>query len=325
MKLVKWLKKMFVPHEENNHHPHFWKKNSIALLLAFILMVEVGVFAQSFLNLQKNSYLAAILPAVLEALTNDQRTVNNASPLSENALLQQAAELKAKDMATRGYFAHNTPEGYLPWYWLEKVGYQYDHAGENLAVNFTDSKDVVDAWMNSPTHRENIVKPIYSETGIGLASGVYEGRPAVFVAQFFGTPKTVVTAAVEVPIKKVVVAVKPKPVAVEVNVPVATTTIVSATTTQVAGAETDSRIQKATPLQVLATSPRHVGGVVLIILLGFVLGAFLLILIVNGKVHHPKIIMSAALLVIVLTGSMLFNEKVLKDKVIVGEGTSLTF
>ncbi len=311
---------MFFPHEGNNHHPHFWKKNSIALFLTFVLLIEVGVFAQSFLNLKNNSYLAAILPAVLEVLTNDQRTANNASPLAENALLKAAAEQKAKDMATRGYFAHNTPEGYLPWYWLQKVGYQYDHAGENLAVNFTDSKDVVDAWMKSPTHRENIVKPIYTETGIGLASGVYEGRPAIFVAQFFGTPKAVATS-VEVPVKKVVVTIKPK--VIPVVFPVSTTTIVSATTTQVAGAETDtSKIQKATPLQVLETSPRHFGKGILFVLLGFAVAAFLLILLVNGKVHHPKIVVSAAMLVIVLTGSIVFNEKVLKDKVEIGEAIS---
>ena len=315
MKPWKWLKKMFLPHEGNNHYPHFWKKNSIALFLAFVLLIEVGVFAQSFLNLKNNSYLAAILPAVLEALTNDQRSTNNASPLAENALLKAAAEAKAKDMATRGYFAHNTPEGYLPWYWLDKVGYQYGHAGENLAVNFTDSKDVVDAWMKSPTHRENIVKPIYTETGIGLASGVYEGRPAIFVAQFFGTPK-VVAAPVEVPVKKVAVAVKPKPVVV---------TVVSATSSQVAGAETDLKVPSATPLQILETSPRHVGKGILFALLGFVVSAFLLILLVNGKVHHPKIVVSAAMLVIVLTGSIVFNEKVLKDKVIVGEGIDVLY
>ncbi len=314
---------MFFPHEGNNHHPHFWKKNSIAIFLAFVLMIEVGVFAQSFLNLKNSNYLAAILPAVLEALTNDQRTANSLAPLTENSLLKAAAEEKANDMATRGYFAHNTPEGYLPWYWLDKVGYQYDHAGENLAVNFTDSKDVVDAWMKSPTHRENIVKPNYTETGIGLASGIYEGRPAIFVAQFFGTPKTVATSIEIVPQKAPVIKVvaqKPAPV------PVRTINVVSATSTQVAGAETDSsNIQKATPLEVLKTSPRHAGGLILVVLLGFVIAAFLLILLVNGKVHHPRIVMTAVLLVLVLIGGITFNEKFLKDKLYVGDAGGLTF
>lgn len=290
-------------------------------------MIEVGIFAQSFLNLKNNNYLAAILPAVLEALTNDQRTANSASPLAENSLLQAAAELKAKDMAARGYFAHNTPEGYLPWYWLDKVGYQYDHAGENLAVNFTDSKDVVDAWMKSPTHRENIVKPIYTETGIGLASGVYDGRPAIFVAQFFGTPKAIaanVETNIEIAPEKVpavkVATQKPAPD----PIPVATINLVSATTTQVAGAETDpSKIEKTTPLQVMKTSPRHAGGLILVVLLGFVIAAFLLIILVNGKVHHPRIIMTAILLVVVIIGGITFNEKVLKDKVYVGDAGGL--
>lgn len=308
---------MFFPHEENNHHPHFWKKNSIALVLAFVLLLEVGIFAQSFLNFQKGSYLAAILPAILESMTNDQRIQNNASPLSENALLKLAAEEKAKDMATRGYFAHNSPEGYLPWYWLDKVGYRYQHAGENLAVNFTDSKDVVDAWMRSPTHRENIVKRIYTETGIGMATGVYEGRPAIYVAQFFGTPKSVRTSIEIVPKKAPII---------KVNAPKPVTTVLSGTTTMVAGAETDtSNIQSASPLKVLETSPRFAGGIVLIVLLGFVIAAFLLILLVNGKIHHPKIIMTVILLVLVIIGSFAFNQKFLKDEVYLGEAGGLAF
>ncbi|MEI6553150.1 MAG: CAP domain-containing protein, partial [bacterium] len=76
-----------------------------------------------------------------------------------------------------------------PWYWIDQTGYQYSSAGENLAVNFDYSKDVVQAWMNSPTHRANIVKAKYQEIGIGIAEGFYQGRPSVFVVQMFGTPK----------------------------------------------------------------------------------------------------------------------------------------
>ena len=62
--------------------------------------------------------------------------------------------MKAQDMATLGYFAHVSPDGKTPWYWIEKVGYDYQYAGENLAINFSDSKDVTNAWMASPLHKE---------------------------------------------------------------------------------------------------------------------------------------------------------------------------
>jgi hypothetical protein len=96
--------------------------------------------------------------------------------------------MKANDMAEKGYFAHTSPEGKTPWYWFKQAGYDYSYAGENLAVNFFESKDVAEAWMNSPTHRANIVKKDYTEIGIAVATGMYEGRQSVFVAQLFGTP-----------------------------------------------------------------------------------------------------------------------------------------
>jgi hypothetical protein len=62
------------------------------------------------------------------------------------------------------------------------------HAGENLAIHFTDSGDVVQAWMDSPTHRANIMNGNYTEIGVGTAEGTYEGFDTVYVVQLFGTP-----------------------------------------------------------------------------------------------------------------------------------------
>jgi hypothetical protein len=71
----------------------------------------------------------------------------------------------------------------------------YAHAGENLAIHFTDSTEVVEAWMKSPTHRENIVNGKYTEIGVGTAKGTYEGYDTVYVVQLFGAPG--VPAAIE--------------------------------------------------------------------------------------------------------------------------------
>ena len=107
---------------------------------------------------------------------------------SENPLLSRAARLKAQDMASRSYFAHTSPQGLTPWYWLEQVGYKYTLAGENLAVNFSKPSDITDAWLNSPAHRANILNSGYTETGTGTAWGFYKGKKTLFVVQFFGKP-----------------------------------------------------------------------------------------------------------------------------------------
>ena len=136
-----------------------------------------------------------MLPGEGIALTNTERTKVGDAGVVENASLARAAQNKANDMATKGYFSHVGPDGKEPWVWISEAGYQYRFAGENLAVRFDESSDVVNAWMASPSHRANIVKPVYTEIGIGVAQGIYEGVPATFVVQYFGTPAAAIAAA----------------------------------------------------------------------------------------------------------------------------------
>ena len=101
-------------------------------------------------------------------------------------------------MAAKGYFAHTSPDGHDPWYWFTREGYAYTYAGENLAVDFTDSAIVEEAWMNSPEHRANLLNGNYTEVGIAIAEGTFEGHPTTFVAEEFGTPASVPTTFSEV-------------------------------------------------------------------------------------------------------------------------------
>ena len=188
MKFGRKLKNHFIPHKGNDYKPHFLRNESMLAIFLLIIVVELAFLAQIFIVFDKTKFLAAVLPGVLTSLTNDLRTDNNIGTLTPNPILERAAQMKADDMASRGYFAHNTPDGKTPWYFLEQVGYKYSYAGENLAVNFFESPDVSRAWMNSPSHRANIVKNEYTEIGIAVASGIYEGKNTVFVVQFFGTP-----------------------------------------------------------------------------------------------------------------------------------------
>lgn len=159
----------------------------IGAVLAFLLLdFHHGALHQ--LLSRGESFFAAIFPEVLVMRANFDRGDEGEDALSINPLLQAAAEAKAADMAAKGYFAHTAPDGTPPWYWLHQAGYQFVAAGENLGVNFTESDTLHNAWMLSPSHRRNLLNRRFTEIGIGMAEGIYKGRPATFVVQFFGRP-----------------------------------------------------------------------------------------------------------------------------------------
>jgi uncharacterized protein YkwD len=186
--LLHHLRHSVLPMKANDQHPQVLKREIVIGVLVFALILETAVLAQGLLVFKSPNFAASVLPAVVAELTDTQRTDNNLQPLSVNPLLSQAAQDKANDMAAKGYFSHVSPDGTLPWRWFTKAGYSYEFAGENLAINFDDSNNVVNAWMASPMHRANILKSQYTETGIGIATGMYEGHSTTFVVQFFAKP-----------------------------------------------------------------------------------------------------------------------------------------
>ncbi len=121
--------------------------------------------------------------------TNYQRKQNGLSYLQLNASLNQAAEQKLSDMFTLQYFEHVSPSGKGPSDLAGDVGYAYVIVGENLALgNFENDKALVEAWMNSPGHRENILNSKYEEIGIAVGKAMFEGREVWLAVQSFGTP-----------------------------------------------------------------------------------------------------------------------------------------
>jgi len=121
--------------------------------------------------------------------TNMRREQNGVPRLSFNGQLAAAAQAKVDDMFARQYFAHESPGGEGPGDLAQAAGYEYLMVGENLALgNFKDDAALVQAWMNSPGHRENMLHPRYTEIGVAVARGTYEGRRVWMAVQEFGKP-----------------------------------------------------------------------------------------------------------------------------------------
>lgn len=195
--MISFVRKLFIPHKTNNYQPHFFRRASVGVLSLVILLTTLVTFTGGFM-LQRTDLLAEIRTAFLIDLANEDRAKEDLHYLTKNPLLTQAATLKAKNMAEKGYFDHTSPDGTKPWHWFDQVGYDYAYAGENLAIHFVDSEMVHTAWMNSPTHRANIMQDKFTEIGIATVEGEFNGHKTTFVVQMFGRPRATSVASRDV-------------------------------------------------------------------------------------------------------------------------------
>jgi hypothetical protein len=219
--LLRKLKIEFIPCQENNFRPEFLKGR--ILLYAFIFALVLKLISSSLLVLLPDSaFFAAITKTSLIDLTNQERQSLGMNFLQENQKLNEAAALKAQNILEGEYFSHYSPEGISPWYWFERAGYNYDSAGENLAIGFLDAEEVYNAWYDSPSHQANLLNPEYKEIGIGVAKGTFQGNETTIVVQLFGTPKKEIAVAPVViedneEVEEVIVNQEEMPIEVEVE------------------------------------------------------------------------------------------------------------
>jgi uncharacterized protein YkwD len=121
--------------------------------------------------------------------TNIQRADNALPFLAANVLLDTVALAKLSDMFEKEYFDHVSPSGMGVGDLAEIYGYEFIAVGENLALgNYSDDQDLVQAWMDSPGHRANILNDRYEEIGIAVGKGLFEGRTTWLAVQSFGRP-----------------------------------------------------------------------------------------------------------------------------------------
>lgn len=178
-------------HKKRSGHHH--RKNKPYLktywpYIPLLMIVIVGLAINSLwantatLGTSRDYSHASLLKA-----TNDNRAVAKQAPLTIDPKLTAAAQAKANDLVARDYWAHNSPSGKTPWAFISETGYQYQLAGENLAYGFNSADDAVVGWMNSDSHRANIMNDKYTNVGFGVASSPNyqgQGEQTVIVAEY---------------------------------------------------------------------------------------------------------------------------------------------
>lgn len=158
-------------------------------LLGLLFFVGPPISTQATITSQKAAAQEHISSDRLIELTNRARNAYDMGALSYSNKLSQAAAAKAVDIMNSQYFDHTSPNGKKFSYWIKETKYAYTRVGENLAIRFNSSDDIMQAWMESASHRQNILNPFYKEIGIASLTGIFRGKQTTVVVQMFGTPR----------------------------------------------------------------------------------------------------------------------------------------
>lgn len=118
-------------------------------------------------------------------LCNLERTKRGLAPLKTNWQLSRVARYKSQDMINKNYFSHTSPTYGSPFTMMQSFGLRFSSAGENIAYGQRTPQEVVNAWMNSPGHRANILSQTYTEIGVGAAK---KSNGTLYWTQMFMKP-----------------------------------------------------------------------------------------------------------------------------------------
>lgn len=188
-------KSVLVPHKDNDYRPHLIRAHGLVAVLVVALIAQVFYSFVTTGHIGVLSRVSDIQTTELLEDTNKQREAEGLNELYINDQLSRAAFLKAQNMFKEQYWAHVSPSGVEPWKWFGDAGYNYSYAGENLAKNYPTAQATVNAWMNSETHRANILKSEYIDVGFAVVDGTLNGQNTILVVAMYAAPVTV--AAVE--------------------------------------------------------------------------------------------------------------------------------
>lgn len=175
---------LFIASEENNYRPPIlsYKAFIIYGLILLLLRLILGTLPAEGAAVETNT---------LMNLINQERDKRNLTTLSVHQSLLRAAYEKSQDMIDRDYFSHIDPDGNYVWGKITSAGYTpYKILGENLAIDFSTSEGMIKAWIDSPTHRANLLHPEFVDQGLSALFGDYQDRYTNLTTSLFGTLAT---------------------------------------------------------------------------------------------------------------------------------------
>lgn len=200
---------VFLPRFSNNQRPKILHPAGLSVLVGiFLLNYSLRTLITFIPNLVLG-YASSVSVEEVITMTNAERAKSGLTSLSQNPQLTQAAMAKASDMFLQDYWAHVSPTGVQPWKFIKDTGYVYRHAGENLARDFSNTPDVLNAWLASPTHKDNLLNGNYTDIGVAVVDGSLGGVETRLVVQMFAAPAAVPVAA-SVPEPVVTIAIEPE-------------------------------------------------------------------------------------------------------------------
>ncbi|MFH1129516.1 MAG: CAP domain-containing protein [Patescibacteria group bacterium] len=295
--IVKWFSRMFIPTKKNLWKPQIFRPKNL-FKLAVVLLVFKFIAFTWLAYFPQTSNFAVVTGAELIELTNQERSAQGLEPLIVNARLVDAATKKAIDMINQGYFSHTSPKGLSPWYWFTKAGYKYSAAGENLARGFSESEYVHQAWMNSPTHKANILNGNYKDIGIAVIRGTINGKETTVAVELFGKTTTQQVAVLPTPV------ITPDANKTEtpavINVPVSKPIVQGEEIELLKGPEVFK--QRSALYQ-----PESWMNTVFVIVLGIVSLILMLSFFINIKIQYPKMILMVLIFIVLIAAIALFN------------------
>ena len=139
-------------------------RKTLSLFVALAIAAPLFAFDTS-----RPAVRRGLSPESLVEAMNHERAAAGLRPLQLNAALSAAADDRMRDMFAKHYFEHISPDGIDPFTWAERHGYDYRAIGENLAVGYRTAGDIVDGWMHSEGHRQNVMGRDYDDVGIAIA------------------------------------------------------------------------------------------------------------------------------------------------------------
>ncbi len=185
----------FKPQASNRYRSQLLHPQSL-MILSFVLLAFFALFnAVRFFPSLADKVLGVGVNITIDGLlekTNQEREKVGMKPLVLNEALNQAALAKAQDMFNDQYWAHTAPDGKQAWDFIKEAGYVYKYAGENLARDFKNDEEVVAAWMDSVSHRENILNAEFTQMGLAVVTENLKGFETTLVVQMFAVPSAVV-------------------------------------------------------------------------------------------------------------------------------------